>query len=206
MRHTTSHRSIVLLAIGLLCAGASIAGERFENATAGISLERPAGWSTLSMQQVEENRRRVRLSDKEMEEAIRNSAGAPLFAFTRHPEPHSDQNPSIQVMLRPLGSMAGSSPKAILKSIAEPLRQTFQDFQFDKEIHETEISGLKAAHTRVRFTVRNDAGEEFKTLSRLWIVPRGAHLFIIGMSGPQGGPEVSEMEFGQVLASIRIDP
>jgi len=57
----------------------------------------------------------------------------------------------------------------------------------------------------MRFTVRNDAGREFKTLSRLWIVPRGGHMFIIGMSGPQDGPELSEQEFEQTLASIRLE-
>ena len=44
----------------------------------------------------------------------------------------------------------------------------------------------------------------FPTLSRMWIVPRGSFMFLIGMSGPQGGPDVSESEFKAVLDSVEI--
>jgi hypothetical protein len=37
------------------------------------------------------------------------------------------------------------------------------------------------------------------------MIPRGKFVFMVGMSGPQRGPYVSEKEFAQVLASIMIE-
>jgi hypothetical protein len=57
---------------------------------------------------------------------------------------------------------------------------------------------------RASYTMKNGEGQEFKVLSRMWLVPRGAFAFLIGMSGPQEGPDMSESEFAAALASIDI--
>jgi hypothetical protein len=38
----------------------------------------------------------------------------------------------------------------------------------------------------------------------MWLVPRGAFMFFMGMNGPQDGPDVSESEFAEALASVSI--
>jgi hypothetical protein len=48
--------------------------DRFENATARVSVTRPAGWQTASLQQVQANREGVRLADRELQEAIQKLA------------------------------------------------------------------------------------------------------------------------------------
>ena len=58
---------------------------------------------------------------------------------------------------------------------------------------------------RAQYTLRTADGSNFTVLSRLWLVPRGTFMILIGMSGPQDGPDVSEAEFAEVLASIRIE-
>lgn len=178
--------------------------QRLENGTFGISLVRPSGWQSQSLQAVLENRQRVQLSDAELQEAMRKAATAPLFAFTRHPEPFPGINPSIQVTLRPVGPFAGASPTAILKAAVSGLQKGFVDFVVETAISDIQVSGLAAAHMRAKYTLRTDNGSEFKVLARLWVVPRGAFMFVIGMSGPQEGPDVSEAEFANTLASIRI--
>src|SRR5687768_9627844 len=80
-------------------------GERFENATAGIALSRPAGWQTASLQSVQDNRARVRLADPELQQALQTQARVPLCVFTKYPEPYPSLNPSIQITLRPSGSL-----------------------------------------------------------------------------------------------------
>ena len=120
----------------------SEAPQRFENATAGISLLRPAGWHTASLREVKEN----------------------------------------------LG----------------PLRKAFPNFILVSDIADATVSGLAAASMSAKYSVKNDAGEEFKLLSRMWLIRRRAFVFIVGMSGPQEGPDVSEAEFAATLASIRI--
>ena len=72
------------------------------------------------------------------------------------------------------------------------------------DITEAQPSGLAAAHVRATYTMKNRDGAEFKVPTRFWVVPRGAFLFLIGMSGPQLGPDVSEADFAAALASISI--
>jgi hypothetical protein len=199
----------ILLVIALSATSAVVraqgsAPQRFENATAGIALTRPAGWNTASVQTVQENRERVQLSDSELQVAMQKFATAPLFVFMKYPEPHPTLNPSVQVILRPLGPLAGSAPTEILKIAVAAMQKGFPDFTFVREIESAQISGLAAAHMRAQYTLKNADGSEFKILSRLWLVPRGSFMFLIGMSGPQEGPDISESEFAEVLGSIKI--
>jgi hypothetical protein len=180
-------------------------GERFDNATAGISLVRPAGWSTASLQQVEENRARVRLSDAELQDAIQKRASAPLFVFTKYPEPYDDLNPSIQVGLRPLGALASLPATKLLEGAMAPLQHAYADFQTVTPIEETVVCGLKAAHAKFKYTLSTGDSLQFRTLTRMWIVPRGSFVFLIGMSGPERGPDVSEKEFATALESMKIE-
>ena len=204
--HRLAYVSLVLpLCVNLqLVQAQGTRAERFENATAGITLMRPAGWHTASLQTVQENRERVQLSDSELQAAMQKAATAPLFVFMKYPEPHPSLNPSIQVTLRPSGSLAGSAPADIMKIAVSAMQNAFSDFAFVKEIENTQVSGLAAAHMRAKYTLKNADGSEFKVLARMWLVPRGAFMFLIGMSGPQDGPDVSESEFMETLASIDI--
>ena len=198
----------VFVIVLLVLAGSALAQdgapERFENATAGIALSRPAGWRTASLQMVQENRARVRLSDAELQAAMQRAATAPLFAFIKHSEPHPDINPTIQVTVRPLGALAGSRPTEIMKVAVGVLQKALSDFAFVTAITDFQVSGLPGAHMRASYTMKNRDGEEFKVLTRMWLVPRGAFMFLIGMSGPQEGPDISESEFAAALASIDI--
>jgi hypothetical protein len=196
--------AVVFAILGETASSQNAAPQRFENATAGIALLRPPGWQTASLQTVQENRERVQLSDADLQAALQKAATAPLFVFMKHPEPHPDLNPSIQVTLRPLGQLTGSSPTEIMKVAVGALQKALADFVFVTEITDVQVSGLAGAHMRAKYTAKNRDGSEFKVLTRMWLVPRGAFMFLIGMSGPQDGPDVSESEFAEALASISI--
>ncbi|HXV78001.1 MAG TPA: hypothetical protein VD788_16955 [Candidatus Polarisedimenticolaceae bacterium] len=179
-------------------------GQRFENATAGISLERPAGWVTASIQQVEANRKRVRLPDDELQAAVEEHASAPLFVFTRYPEPHDDLNPSIQVILRPLGELAGLPPIEVMQAAVGPLQEIFGNFEFVEEIHPTEVAGYPAARMSATYTIENDEGRAFETVSKMWIVPRGSFMFMLGMSGAIEDRDELEEIFERAIGSVEI--
>ena len=207
-RIVNSHlQQVLLIAVLTLASEVSAQpdrGERFENTTAGIALTRPPGWHTVSLETVQKNREKVRLPDKELEQALQTRATAPLFAFMKYPEPHPTLNPSIQITLRPLGGLAASRPAAIMKMALGPMQSNFPDFVLERPIADVRVSGLPAAHARATYTLTTDAGQ-FKVRTRIWVVTRGPFMFLIGMSGPAGGPDMSEMEFATALASIQIE-
>jgi hypothetical protein len=184
---------------------ASTDTNRFHSPTAGFTIVKPAGWQFASVEQVATNRAVVRLKDKELEQLVRERATAPLVVITKHPEPHDDLNPSTQVVLRPLGQMADQKPVELLRMVSGNLERGMKDFTFVEPVKEAKVGGLPAATMKAKYTVGNPEGREFKTLARMWLVPRGTFLFMISMSGPQEGPDVSEKDFSAILDSIKIE-
>jgi hypothetical protein len=148
------------------------------------------------------NRDRVRLSDPELHQAFRTRSALPLLAFTKYAEPYAGLNPSVQVTVR--SGLAGA-PTDLLAGAVATLRRAFADFRIVSPIHAVQVGGWPAAHMRATYTLSNASGQRFSVLSRMWVVPRGRLMFLIGMSGSQAGADVCEDEFAGVLESITID-
>lgn len=178
---------------------------RFHSPTAGFTVIKPAAWHFASMEQVAAHRAVARLKDKELEKQIRQRANAPLVVVLKHPEPYDDLNPSTQVIVRPLGQLEGKTAVELMRFVVPTIQRAMADFTFVEHVQETKVDEMPAAYMKAKYTVANPASREFKTLSRMWIIPRGAFMFIISMSGPQEGPDVSETEFKAILDSIKID-
>src|SRR5829696_1268875 len=88
MPHTV--RALIAVAIwwsAVLPAGV-YAQDRVENESAGIALDRPSGWQTATLAQVQNNRERTRLSDPELQAGLRTRSALPLIVFTKYAEPH----------------------------------------------------------------------------------------------------------------------
>ena len=198
-------KQIITLVLISLVASISYANDVFTNPTVGFSIEKPDEWVYLTTQTITENRKNVRLNDEELQKSIQKYATAPLVVMARHPEPYDELNPSIQVTFRPLGQLQGTPPENILSLIVPTIQRAVSDFEYIEGVTATRVSGLDAATMRARYTVYNQQGRTFETLTRMWLVPRGAYLFIIAMSGKANGPEVSETEFMKAFNSIKIE-
>lgn len=191
----------ILLGWFTVCPVTRAAQERVEHPAAGISLVRPAGWQTSTADQVQANRERTRLPDAELQRALVTRSALPVVVFTKYAEPHPGLNPSVQITLR---QALPGTPAALLTGALATLRRAFPDLQITQPVAATQVAGLPAAQVRVTYTLRTTSVSA-GVLSRLWLVPRGSLMFLIGMAGPPSGPDVSEEEFGAVLRSIRID-
>ena len=196
---------LALLGWAALPVAAQESWRRFENPTVGISLARPAGWHTTSVDEFAAAHQGVRVADKELQEALERHDSIPLFVFTKYGEGHEGLNPTVQVTLRPLGAFAGDQPEDIMRTVVARFPQAFPDFTFVEGVSLTEISGLKAARMKGKYTLSTADGQSFKVLSRMWLVPRGAFVFSIAMNGTQQGSDTAEQEFNAVLESIKID-
>ncbi len=182
------------------------ADDTYYSVTAGFSMTKPSAWNFASAERVAENRAQVRLNDERLAEMMRNNANAPLVVAMKHQEPYPDLNPSAQVMIRPLGQLKDVPPTKVMELAMSQVQQAMADFTYVEPIQQTTVSGLPAARMVAQYTVETTEGVAFATTSRMWIVPRGAFMFMISMSGPQEGPDVCEADFERILASIKIDP
>lgn len=123
---------------------------RFHSPTAGFTIIKPDAWQFASMEQVAAHRAVARLKDKELEEQIRRRANAPLVVILRHPEPYDALNPSLQVMVRPLGQLEGKSALELLRLVIPTLQRAMADFAFAEPIREMKVGGMPAAFMKAK--------------------------------------------------------
>ncbi len=167
-------------------------------------MAKPASWVFATLDAEEANRRRVSVSNEATDEQLRRAA-APLVVILRHPLPYDKVNPTVKVVLRPAGSLGAKSPREIGSTLAREMQRAIPGFELEGEVSEVMVGGRRGAHFRARFLVADiERGMKYAVLSRTWIVPRGDELFLIGMSGPTEGEDLSEAEFKQILESIEI--
>jgi hypothetical protein len=197
---------VMVMVLGLAVAisgdANGLSQERVELPSAGIALTRPAGWHTATIAQVQANRERAKLSDPEMQAALASRSALPLIVFSKYPEPHPALNPTVQITLRQ--GLRGS-PNSLLAGALQTMKRGFADLQIIEPVRATQVSGLPASQVRVTYTLQTQTGAHARVVSRLWLVPRGSLMFLIGMSGGESEPDVCEAEFAAALKSITIE-
>lgn len=188
----------------LMCSlgmSAAHAQTRVEHREAGIAITRPAGWHTATMAQVQANREQTKLSDPELQMALATRAALPVVVFTKYQEPHPGLNPSIQITLRQ--GLAGT-PVQLLGNALTAMRRGFPDLQVVEPVRAAEVDGMPAAQVNVAYSLRTQTGLTARVSSRLWLVPRGSLMFLIGMSGTETGADTCGAECTSALASLSI--
>jgi hypothetical protein len=196
-------RCLVATFLLLWVAGVN-AQERFTNQTAGISLVPPPGWQVVSMQDVIENRGKVRLPDSQLQAGIQR-ATAPLFVFAKYSEPFTGINPTVQIVLRPKPASLGNSPTGILQATISTLKRAFPDYRQVEPVRSATVGGKAAAYMKAAYSLPTASGRTYPVMARTWMVPRGGFMFLIGMSGATEGPDVADAEFSRVLDTIVIE-
>ncbi len=185
-------------------AGNPPAEDVFHNEFARLELCKPAGWVFMPLDSALAARATVKMKDAEFQRAVLELASAPLVVAARHPEPYESLNPTLQVMLRPLGTLESKSGLDILKLIEPALAAQFTDFELMDEPRTVTVGGLQAARMTLRYRLQTQDGREFPTQATMVVVPRGKALYQIGFSGPWEGPDAITTEVDSVLASVKF--
>jgi len=156
------------------------------------------------MQDVMENRGKLRLPDAQMQAGLQR-ATAPLFVFAKYPEPFNGINPTVQVVLRPKPASLGHSPTGILQASISTLQRASPDYRQIEPVRTATIGGKAAAYMKATYTLPTASGRNYPVIARTWLVPRGGFMFLIGMSGPTEGPDGADAEFARVVETIQIE-
>jgi hypothetical protein len=200
-----------IFALGWLCAGPAAKlvaqeGNTYESREAGFKITKPEGWVFVPATTVAQNLALPRLRDKELEKAIRSKPNVPFLVIARFPEPYAGLNPSVQVSFKTQGELLGEGASVLLSRVVDRLKLNFRDFTFIQPVEPTTVDGHPAARMSARYTVADGQGKEFKTVARMWVVPRGEYMFTISMYGASEGPNTSEKEFAEIFKTIKITP
>ena len=199
---------LMLLVFGMFAACTTTpdgpaSSDTFSDAGLDFSITKPSDWHFITDETLQADRNTIRLSDAELEQLAKRNANAPLVVFTRYPEPHPTLNPSASVTLATM-PMEKVPPKYALSLSTEMTKQAYPDLEDVEAVRDHEVDGIQGAYTRVKYTVAFADGQEFPTMIRMWIVPRGKIMFVIGMTSPPEGPDLSEEAFQEILKSIKI--
>lgn len=174
----------------------------FRSEIAGIELAKPDGWDFQNLEVIARHRASVKAKDPEFQEAIERLATAPLVVATKHPEPYESLNPSLQVLVRPLGQLQGSTGMELLQLVLPTLASNFEEFKLVEEISETEVGGILGARLTAEYVVKTSDGTVFPSRATIVLVPRESFLFQFSFSGPPSGPDALSDEVEAVLSSV----
>lgn len=176
----------------------------FRSEVAGIELKKPGGWRFQNLEALAKARASAKLKDEEIQERMNQLATAPLVVATRHPEPYGSLNPSLQVLVRPLGQLQGSSGREILDLVLPTLRNAFQDFELVSPISPVEVDGVKGAQLTAEYTVATNEGLEFETRATIVVIPRKSYMYQFSFSAPPTGPDALTDEVTKTLESVEF--
>ena len=170
----------------------------------GFGITKPSAWHFISDDILKADRNTLRLDDAQLEKMARENPNIPLVVFTRHQEPYPTLNPSVSVTVAFL-PVEGVSPRDALHMSTDLSKLAFPDLTVVEPVTDATVAGIQGAYTQVKYTAAFADGQRFPTQVRMWIVPRGKILFIVGMTGPQEGPDVFADILPDILKSIKID-
>jgi hypothetical protein len=194
---------IAFLLFSGICFGQQADTNTFISQTAGIKITKPAHWNFIGLEAIKENREKVKLQDKKMDEGVKK-ANAPLVAIMKYKEPYDDINPSFQVLVRPLGTLAGKTAAEIWSIMIPGLQKAYKDFKVLKKPHDIEIDGKKASEIEISYAVETQDGRQFKSQSRMIMWLKENHMYQFGMSFPQKASHADLSELDGIVKSIKL--
>jgi hypothetical protein len=190
----------------LLAAAASAPAAdnpNFYSRPVGFAIKRPVGWHWLSDTESLNKQIPRRLSDAELAKAIGKRPELALVQIGMHPEPYAGFNPSIQVSVKALASFPSKNMVEALAPLLEQVKKEHPDLIVLDAPQETKVTGWPGARMKVRYS-DTIGGESVQVAARLWLIPRGDFVFVIGMSNTAEGEGSAEAPLAGALASIRI--
>lgn len=196
-------RGFLLLAF-LCCAAYAAEPDTFSSPTAGFKVTKPSGWHYVTAAQNLENLKATKLNDEEFQAAMLRYSTAPLVAMTKYAEPYEDVNPSFKVNIKPLGQLKDQSATGLISILLPQFQKAFRDFVLSQPPVEIEVAGMKAAYTRINYTLQVAGGATFPITSELWIVPRGDYFFLIGAGTRQDEKSGSRKEIEAIIRTVSI--
>lgn len=186
-----------------LCSFAEVkeqASHTFTSVAAGISITKPEHWRFKSTAPLAASAT-SRLSDQALMSALRHRGKEPLVVLLKYPEPH-DFNPSVRIMLRPLGTLRGRSAEDILKLLQPFFRRQFRDFSLVGEFEPITLSGVSGAQMVMDYTLPSAHGQGYQARSRMICLLRGEFMIQIGVGLPRDADKALLDDIEHILNAL----
>jgi hypothetical protein len=190
-------RSILVVVAFAFSIAAFAAEDTFYDRTNGVMLVKPFGWEIAPPLPKAEG--------SEARQALR------IIQISKYPAGHEGPNPSFVMSLQPVPFAArGLSPAAMLRQLVPNLSRALPAMEFEAQPRDVPVPDLNRTEMLVggemlfHHTARDAAGQPYQARSRMMYIRRGDQLFSVQTTSPASGPDASNAELNDLLASIRI--
>jgi len=193
-----------IYALSLMVCGALQAqpAEVYRNPTAGFEIAKPAGWHYLSGEQNAALTKNLKIRDAQLKEAVIANT-AHLIAIAKYPEPYANLNPTVSVMMGPLGAYKGRKVGDLFNALLPLLSGGSPDAEVTYSPAPVVFYGLNGVYGQMRFPVLA-GGRSVWQLADVWVVPRGDFFFVISSGMPwEDNPALRE-DLSKIVRSMKI--
>lgn len=176
----------------------------YRNEELGFLIEKPEEWVFMPSSWVLNLKDKADPFYKELDEKIKY-ARLPFVYFHWDHGIYDMVIPTVQVTYRMTNGTSALDRSTILGMQLVQLQVVLQDYCLVEATSDGLISKRPANIIKSTHTVNNQDGMEMECLSRCYVIFTDSSMFVVVMSGPVEGEYRCDKEFGDVLASIRVD-
>jgi hypothetical protein len=194
-----------------------IDGNRYASRTFGFSIDKPDGWSFLTVSSLERDGD-ARATDRwQRWENLKKPARTPLISMAPSASPKPGADPILRVFVIPISPSEGARGIEVLTHTkADDVVTAFAQnrsrnpgFEMLEGAKPVKVAGLDGAGVRIRYRLAESEAEGAPTHpveERLWHVRRGEEYWYFSQLGPDPLPDEMAKQLEQILASARLDP
>jgi hypothetical protein len=170
----------------------------FTSAPFSFRIGAPLTWKLLPASFPTED---YELQNKNLFDLVEKERSVPIIRIVKPVPGNHTISPAVQVFVQ---SAEGQTPTDFLSSTCPSAAAGFEDFQILQKASDTTLNGIRAASMESTFITVYPGGRRFRTLSRLWAIPRDNMMFVISISGQPDDLKALTNEVDMILRTIRF--
>ncbi|AWH85657.1 hypothetical protein HYN59_11305 [Flavobacterium album] len=199
-------KKFLLIGLVLFFTAAKAQTTRYENKAYGFSMDEPAGWIWANNDDLKQNLNKLDLDNAKLLKIISDHKGSLLLmSFYKYdPMTHGGLIPAIQVNVREKKNKDFEVFKSYVIKSANSFKDLHSGYEYIDEPQEIKINKVKSLYFSGKFSMKTQAGVEYKVRSRTYVIPHNEFYFQLTFTDGFGEEDNSK-EFEALIKSIKIE-
>jgi len=170
----------------------------FTSAPFSFGIGAPLTWKLLPASFPTED---YELQNKSLFDLVEKERSVPIVRIVKAVPDNRTISPAVQVFVQPA---EGQTATDFLSTASKSAAAGFENFQIVHQASDTTLNGIQAAYIESTFITVYPGGIRFKTLSRLWAIPRDKIMFVISISGQPDDLKALSTEVDMILRTVKF--
>ncbi|MDF3821611.1 hypothetical protein P3G55_17025 [Leptospira sp. 96542] len=177
--------------------------EKREFKAPGFSMEAPAEWDDITVEEFKDNIKRVDLGSPSFNKFLHENNEIPLFSIRKGDPELEEYLATINVKVQ-VSDLKFNNIPADLRTYLYRISLVLKNFDYLIEPKTIRINGNLAGYSLFSYTLIDENKNERKVASAFWIFPRKNHIYLIGSGFVYENFEPTLKEIKQIVGTIKI--